>query len=202
MTQLQFCILWTVADLAFTIWWITRMRKKFVQFLTSENARIMAEYKTHAGEMYKRGASDMGAAIKKQMEEAKRIQTSIPFIICTGNEVENKNRMSVAGIYWDHYKNNKVPLLEAHQWNLPPIGDAFPFVEDGVLKAVINFREDVKDIGAYGLMIPAIGGKVEESHIEDGITIIDKFSLHEVSLSVHPNQDPTIKSLNEQIKNK
>lgn len=201
--QTLLIVLFALTLLALCAFALSYQKKKFLNFLQSENIRIDVMIKQAVDKAYKKGASDMADAVKKQMDEAKRVATSVPFVVATGNELENKHRLSVAGIHWEHYKENRVALLFNHDWASTPIGYAYPYIDDGVLKVVINFREGLENIDMYGDMYPSIGGMSEEKvEGEDGITVTTKFSLHEISLHNEPNQDPTIKTLNEQIKNK
>lgn len=202
MRQIIIYAAFTVFDIVSVLVMLHWQRKRFLKFLRSENTRLTTEAIAAQGKAYQDGAKAMATAMQKKLEEIKRVETSIPFVVATGNELENKQRLSVAGIHWEHYKDNKVVLLQDHNWTLQPIGVAYPFVDKGVLKAVINFREGLENIEQYGDMHPSIGGVSEETVIEDGITVSTKFSLHEISLHLLPNQDPTIKTLNEQIKNK
>lgn len=201
--QTLLIVLFALTLLALCAFALPYQKKKFLSFLQSENIRIDVMIKQAVDKAYKKGASDMADAVKKQMDEAKRVATSVPFVVATGNEVENKQRLSIAGMHWDHYKDNRVPLLFEHDWTKVPLGYAYPYIDDGVLKAVINFREGLENIDLYGDMYPSIGGTPEEKvEGEDGITVTTKFSLHAISLHRMPNQDPTIKTLNQQIKNK
>jgi len=154
---------------------------------------------------YTDGANAMAAKMREEIEKIKRIQTSKPFEIALDNTIEHgagKQRISIAGIQWAHAKEGKVPLLSDHDWNQPPIGFAFPFIDEGKLKAVINFQES-ENLDMYKNLYPSIGGAVKESHEEtiDGETvlIIDNFLLAEVSLHSAPNADPAIKPLKDQL---
>lgn len=159
-------------------------------------------------EFYKKGVQDLSKHIREALDkveyEKKRRIDGKQIIIEKGNTgilADGKHRLAVAGIEWP--KDRPVFILENHQWSTPPLGQMFPIYEDGDLKAILCFNKNPVDLKPYENFYPSVGGRVIEEHKEtiDGedIVVIDKFELYEVSLSISPNADPSIKTIKEQL---
>lgn len=75
-----------------------------------------------------------------------------------------------------------------------PIGTGKAYIKDDALKIEADLREQEFDL------YPTIG--IESISEEDsyGIIIVRESELHTISLQPHPNTDPGIKTITEQIK--
>lgn len=91
-------------------------------------------------------------------------------------------------------KNLPKHLLITAEDFTTPIGTGKAFISNNELKVEADIRE--QEFGLY----PTIGIESIDEENVDGIIIVRESELHTISLQPHPNTDPQIKTIEEQIR--
>lgn len=94
------------------------------------------------------------------------------------------SRINIEGLQFP----NRVPLTVNFD-KTNTIGEAEVWVEDGVLKARADVKEDFK--GLY----PAVGVQIIKQSVENGVRHLLETKLHQISLNHSPNADKNIQPI-------
>lgn len=112
----------------------------------------------------------------------------VRFVVEKGNKGFDDVEVLLAGI-----KNLPKHILITAEDFTTPIGTGKAYVSGDALKVEADLRE--QEFGLY----PTIGIESIYEEDSDGVIIVKESELHTVSLQPHPNTDPGIKTITEQI---
>ena len=113
----------------------------------------------------------------------------VRFVVEKGNKGFDDVEVVISGI-----KNLPKHILITAEDFTTPIGTGKVYIADNELKVEADLRE--QEFGLY----PTIGIESILEEDTDGVIIVKESELHTVSMQPHPNTDPGIKTIDEQIR--
>lgn len=174
-------------SLAFTIFKQSyKAWRKEVDDVNAYNKVLVADALDKA---YKRGVYDLKEKLLTKYEQEEKTAFTLLIGILSNMNIKNLSLNPDGTLTIGVFENHDVAKL---------IGSATVRVMDDSILADIELNNGLS-AQDYGFAYPALGGTVVDCHEEEGIMVIDKFIINELSLCSNPNVDPQIQNVQQQI---